>query len=220
MLAKLGIIGTIPPWRPPPTEFSKQKYAICWAKTASLNRKSIYSIIKSLEKKYKGDGQYENVIEHLSSGILEEFKIHFNGQKLSECPAKLIELIVASFIDADVSRPILNVYYIFSGKLHSNNVLNNTRISDGWKNAPANDFGACWIGEKEYISHIVNHKNSMLPPLKGQFEIMTLEDAKEYARFLVEYTCDFQRFSPVVPTCGRPLIIAKLTPDKYEEIVF
>jgi len=47
--------------------------------------------------------------------------------------------------------------------------------------------------------------------------MMTLADAVDYTKFLVEFTCDFQRFAVTVPDCGRPIISATLTPGGYEE---
>lgn len=69
------------------------------------------------------------------------------------------------------------------------------------------------------MTHIVNHKNKSLPPLSGQYNLMTLADAAAYTRFLVEFTCDFQRFAVMVPDCGRPIISATLTPEGYQENV-
>lgn len=47
----------------------------------------------------------------------------------------------------------------------------------------------------------------------------TVADAVDYTRFLVAFTCDFQRFAIMVPNCGRPISSATLTPESFEEKV-
>jgi hypothetical protein len=47
---------------------------------------------------------------------------------------------------------------------------------------------------------------------------MTLEDAVSYTKFLAEFTCDFQRFAIMVPTCGKPVVSAILTPEGFKYV--
>ena len=49
--------------------------------------------------------------------------------------------------------------------------------------------------------------------------MMTLADGVDYTKFLVEFTCDFQRFAVMVPDCGRPITSSTLTPERYQENV-
>ena len=56
-----------------------------------------------------------------------------------------------------------------------------------------------------------------LNQMQGQYGLMSLADAVDYTRFMVRFTCDFQRFAVMVPDCGSPIISATLTPDGYEE---
>lgn len=198
-------------------KFSNKNYAAMWAGAASINQKTLYSILKSLEKKYEGDGSYENVSEYIVTGIRKEFVEEFGMDDISQAPIKVVELILAGFQDDDVSKPIIEQQLIFSGVIQTGTGANTSGYFLGWTNSGNNKFGCCWIGEKIFINHIVNHQNQDLPPIQGQYNMMSLEDAKDYARFLVEYTCDFQRFAIMVPTCGRPIVLAKLTPDNYEE---
>ena len=77
-------------------------------------------------------------------------------------------------------------------------------------------YSSCWIGRTEYVDHIVNHHNTRLPAMSGQYHLMTLKDAVSYTRFLAEFTCDFQRFAVIVPDCGRPVVSAVLTPGSFK----
>jgi hypothetical protein len=56
-----------------------------------------------------------------------------------------------------------------------------------------------------------------MPPIQGQFELLSLADAVDYTKFLVDFTCDYQRFATMVPDCGKPIISATLTPESYDE---
>ena len=62
-----------------------------------------------------------------------------------------------------------------------------------------------WIGRTEFISHLVTHQNPTMPPIQGQFELLSLADAVDYTKFLVDFTCDYQRFAIMVPDCGKPI---------------
>ncbi len=88
-----------------------------------------------------------------------------------------------------------------------------------WTNTQGSRYQGCWIGRAVFITHVVNHNNKDLPSISGQFRFMTLADAVDYTKFLVEFTCDFQRFAPMVPDCGRPIVSATLTTEGYEEKV-
>lgn len=200
--------------------FQNNTYALCCAGAASINQKTIYSILKSLEKSYSGDGSYSNVVTHCVEGLKTEFKKQYKTEDLPSAPLNVVQLIFAGFHNNDVSSPILEVMYIFSGKIQQvDGKEDSSGLFKSWENSKKGTFGCCWIGEGRFIGHLVNHQNKDLPQIQGQYHMMTLEDAKDYTKFLVEYTCDFQRFAVMVPTCGRPIAIAKLTPEIYEETI-
>jgi len=77
-------------------------------------------------------------------------------------------------------------------------------------------YGGCWIGQTQYITHVVKDSEN-LGTFSGTYEKMTLADAVDYTRFLVSFTCDYQRFATMVPNCARPITSAMLTPEGYEE---
>lgn len=192
--------------------FNDQVYAFCTAGAASLNRKTVYSILKSAEATYEGDGKYSGVVDHCRDVIWAELKKELNCDTLSEAPIMIIELIVGGFSNEDVSQPILEVHFLFSG---TPQIEGKPDASGHWTNSAKSN--CYWIGRKEFLSHLVNHSNPKLPPLSGQYHLMSLEDAKDYVQFLVEYTCDFERFAVMVPDCGRPIVVASLVPGDYAE---
>ena len=203
-----------------PLRFGAHQFAVCSAGTASLNSKTMSAVFKSLEATYKGQGDCPEVAEHLVKGVQEEMKTHLGQDDLSKAPRSTNEFIIAGYEGADVSKPFIESHLVFSGELTIDGKTNSSGHHRRHSNAEGTDrYGGSWIGRTEFISHIVTHQNTALPQIQGQFHLMTLADAVDYTKFLVEFTCDFQRFAVTVPDCGRPIISATLTPEGYEEKV-
>ena len=198
-------------------KLNEDNFAICTAGTSRLNSKTMYAIFKSLEKSYQGNSNYNEIVGYIVEGIKEQFKLQYKTIDLSKAKKNIIEFIIAGYENQDVSKPFIENHLIFSGEI----TINGNKDSSGhirkWKNDEQSRYGGCWIGRSEFITHIVNHGNESLPPLSGQYQFMSLSDAVDYTKFLVEYTCDFQRFAVMVPDCGRPIISATLTPEEYNE---
>jgi len=200
-------------------QFADDKFAVCTAGATSLNRKTMYSIFKSLEHSYSGNASIGEVREHLVGGLMNELKQHHGIEDLSTAPTLTYDFILAGFEDHDVSKPVIESHLVFSGKAIRDGQEDTSGHILRWATDPTSHYGGCWIGRTEFVTHIVNHSNSALPPIAGQFHLMTLTDAVDYTKFLVEFTCNFQRFAVMVPDCGRPIISATLTPEGYNEQV-
>jgi len=196
-------------------------YAVCVAGTALLNHKTIYSIFKGLEKSYEGDGSYDTIVRHFIDGLKAELRQQLNIENLATSPTVLsIEFIFSGYIDQDVSKPRIESWIVLSGTVQIEGV---GQLTTGefkkWTNIINGEytFGGCWIGRAEFISHLVTHNNPQMPPIQGQYELLSLADAVDYTNFLVDFTCDYQRFATMVPDCGKPIISSTLTPEQYEE---
>jgi hypothetical protein len=197
---------------------NSRKYAVCVAGAATINNKTSYSIFKSLEKGFAIENStFDQIIEYFVNGIQDEFREHYKRDDIENVETNILQFIFCGFENEDVSKPIVQQHYVFSGKLNINNVENRTGHFLQWKNDSANKFGGCWIGRSEFIAHAILHNNKSLPQISGQYHLMSLADAVDYTKFLVEFTCDYQRFAVMVPDCARPIISATLTPDNYEE---
>jgi len=200
-----------------PLKFNENNFAICTAGAAILNSKTMYAIFKSLEKSYQGNSNCNGVVEYLVEGIKEQFRLHYKTDNLSKAETNTINFIIAGYENQDVSKPFIEKHLVFSGEISFNGNKDFSGHIRTWKNDEQTRYGGCWIGRNEFITHIVNHKNKSLPPISGQYELMSLADAVDYTKFLVEFTCDFQRFAVMVPDCGRPIISATLTPEEYND---
>lgn len=197
-------------------QLAGKTYGVCTAGAATINKKTIYSIFKSLAKRSTlKEPDWNEVAAYLVEGIKAEFKLEFKTDDLSSCKTKLLDFILCGFIEEDVSKPVIQEHHVFSGSITLKGKKNNTGHLLSYDQRESH--GGCWIGRAEFISHIINHNNKRLPPISGQFHMMSLSDAIDYTRWLVEYTCDFQRFALTVPDCARPIISAQLTPEGYKE---
>ncbi len=195
-----------------------QPYAVAASGAALVNAKTPYSIFRSLEKAYSGNGTYDDVLSFLFDGLKAELRQHFGIPDLAEAPQAIeISFILAGYENGDVSKPILRAVGVFSGKPPIPGVAEFTGDRTYWSNLGNLRFNCCWIGRVEFVSHVVSHTNAALPQMSGQYSLLTLADAVDYVRFLAEFTCDFQRFAVMVPDCGRPVITATLTPEGYVE---
>ena len=197
-------------------------YAIITAGEANLNHKTMYAIFRSATKKYSGKGTFDDVLQfyvgHLRSELCATLSV--TAEKLSASPLKICEFVLAGYEEDDVAKPVVESHIVFSGTLIIDVKPNTSGHFKKWSNrTQPTRYGGCWIGQTAFISHIVNHANKELPPISGQYEMMTVADAVDYTRFLVAFTCDFQRFAIMVPNCGRPISSATLTPDSFEEKV-
>ena len=197
-------------------ELAGKCYAVCTTGAATINKKTIHAIFKSLAKRCKlSNPEWDKVVDYLVNGIKTELKAEFKKEDLSSCPNKLLDFILCGFLEEDVAKPVIQEHHVFSGKLKHKGKLNESGHILSYDQRESH--GGCWIGRAEFITHIINHKNKKLPPIAGQFHMMSLSDAKDYTKWLVEYTCDFQRFAMTVPDCARPVISAELTPEGYQE---
>jgi hypothetical protein len=202
-------------------KIANNSYAVCVAGTALLNHKTIYSIFKRLEKSYEGDGSYDTIVRHFIDGLKTELRKQLNVEKLeTACTILTIEFIISGYYEMDVSKPRIESWTVLSGTIQ---IEGGGQLTTGefkkWTNIVNGEhtFGGCWIGRAEFISHLVTHNNSQMPPIQGKYELLSLADAVDYTKFLVDFTCDYQRFAAMVPDCGKPIISSTLTPEYYEE---
>jgi hypothetical protein len=204
-----------------PLTFGEVAFAACTSGASSLNNRTMYAVFKSLEHSYTGEPTCNQVTQHLIDGLQNQLRQQHNTDDLASAPITMCHFIIAGFEKKDVSRPFLQSHIVFSGTVTTEEGENSSGHILSWSSLQEQEYqyGGCWIGRAEFITHIVNHNNPKLPPISGQYHLMTLADAVDYTRFLVEFTCDFQRFAIMVPDCGRPITSAILTPEGYQSQV-
>jgi len=198
------------------------RYTIATAGESQLNLKTMFAVFTSGAKQYEGESTITSVsqyfIDYLKNELASQHSCSID--ELRQKPINVCEYILAGYEDQDVAKPVLESHIVFSGTVTIDGKKNDSGHFMKWTNVTQGSrYGSCWIGRTDFITHIVKHNNPQLPQISGQYHLMTLADAVDYTRFLVEFTCDFQRFAVMVPDCGRPIISATLTPEGYNEQV-
>jgi hypothetical protein len=202
-----------------PFEYGQHKGAILTAGLATIGMRSARAVFKKLEQQCPVTDNCEEVVAFLVNGLKAELQEACGVADLSKAPVMILEFVFVSFEDKDITKPFVSSNMVFSGTLSLDGTANTNGHYARWRSASTpNRYGACWIGRTEFIAHLVNHNNPRLPPLSGQYHVMTLEDAVNYAKFLAEFTCDFQDFAITVPDCGRPVVTAVVTPDGFQYV--
>lgn len=72
-------------------------------------------------------------------------------------------------------------------------------------------FGCTVSGAREVVSKLWK-EDPELPVPRPRYELFTLQDALDYAQFLIRTTADYQRFANMIPTVGGDIDVALLTP--------
>ena len=72
-------------------------------------------------------------------------------------------------------------------------------------------FGCSFSGNQEVVKALVRLYNSK-PNSMPQFHLFSLQDAVDYAKFIIRTTSDHQRFSPLNPDVGGDIDVAFITP--------
>lgn len=198
-------------------ENGKHKGAILTAGISSIGNRTARAVFKRLEMECHNIDGCEEVVRFLGDGIKAELLEVYQVDELSKAPISVLEFVFTSFENKDITKPFISSNLVFSGTLNIDGTPNTSGHYRRWQNPP-NQYGACWIGRTEFVAHIVNHTNKRLPRISGQYHLMTLADAVSYAKFLAEFTCDFQEFAAMVPDCGKPVVSSILTPDEFKYV--
>ncbi|OPY67603.1 MAG: hypothetical protein A4E57_02195 [Syntrophorhabdaceae bacterium PtaU1.Bin034] len=202
-----------------PVRMANSTFVLAFANSAELNDTSLYMVLKSLESKYTGNNIYETVLDYLIEGIKTELKNRAADRRGDGRPVRFeIEFILAGWRE-DGSRPIAKAVTIGLDAQPTSNEDSRDSFTVR-QNFPPHPFGCCFSGRSEFPEYLFNGGNGLLPPLNAGFWAMGLKEALDYARFFVEFTCDYQRFSAAKPDCERPVITGILASESLGGFTF
>ena len=200
-----------------PFEYGAGKGAILTAGMSSIGKRTARAVFKKLEMECPDTNSCEEVVKYLVEGIKTELRGVHQVKELSKAPLSILDFVFVSYENRDITKPFISSNLVFSGTLNIGGSPNTSGHHQRWQNSPYR-YGACWIGRVEFVAHIVNHTNPRLPRISGQYHMMTLADAVSYAKFLAEFTCDFQGYAVMVPDCGKPVVSAIVTSDEFKYV--
>jgi hypothetical protein len=93
--------------------------------------------------------------------------------------------------------------------------INLVEVGKSPKITPQNvgQFGCFCSGDTRVVSKLWKEDES-IPIPRPNFAVMTLQDAIDYAIFLIGTTVDYQTFATMIPTCGGEIDVMIITYDK------
>ncbi len=136
------------------------------------------------------------LVKHVEDGL----RGHYGKEDLAEAPESSVSLLYAVHPDGDVARPFVARAKIRTGPDAGAKV---------WDNSES-PFCSHWIGRTGLVRLLLHSDGDDVPRLGGNYRLMTLEHAEEFARFLVETTAEAQRLGRGVPDVGGSVTILRL----------
>ena len=207
--AKCGEEFTIKDITPPPiripssvTPFAqklfgfKGRYGIAHFGNSFLNGQTIHSQVRRLEKMVP-DGilSVDEIADHIQEHLRKELEIEVGD--LSKLPDNVFPIgcQVSGFPSADSTV----------GRTWT------LRLGKEVKRDKYDGFGCTVSGAREVVSKLWK-QDPELPVPRPNYQLFTLQDALDYAEFLIRTTADYQRFANMIPTVGGDIDVALLTP--------
>lgn len=162
---------------------------------AILNEKTIYYHVKKLESNSRQDFQG---VSDVSKFLMEYFseEIRKAVTDIDKAPESFYPLgfLVVGY-DGDVGKTII--------------------ISIGKKSKIKEQLGSgCTVGGDLEIVNKLWELNKSEPSRKVGYATFSLQDAVDYAEYLINTTANFQRFANMIPTVGGFVDIGLITPFK------
>lgn len=175
----------------------KRNIGIAIYGATALNGRTVESHVREFEKmKIVGKETVEEVAKKLGDYFHD--KVKKEVKDLTKIPEKqlVIGFQVAGYDEKDVE--IGKTFLIKIGR----------KVTIEPKHVKG--YGCTWGGQGEVVGKLWKVDPS-IPIAKPAYALMTLQDAIDYAIFLIRTTIDYQRFATMVPTVGGDIDVAIIT---------
>lgn len=116
---------------------------------------------------------------------------------------------VANKLDAYLTKPSQIIFFVCG---YDEDVPYVYEVNDSGVfryNGDGTEYNACWTGQKEAITKLMNAE----PSMRMKWDWMPLKDGVDFAEFLIDTTIKYERFMDNIQTCGGPIDILVLTKD-------
>jgi len=172
----------------------KNKFGVAFFGAGILNKRTIFYHVENIQQKNK-DKEFNNV-----SDVAEKFKIYFDEQLKKEIPN--LENAPKNFYPLGFQ---IVGYDNEEGKTEEVLIGKESKIYEH------KGIGCTVSGEKYVVLSLWELKRK--DPRRGViYENLSLQDAVDYAEFLIETTSKYQRFASIIPTVAGEIDIALITP--------
>lgn len=174
-------------------------YGLAVHGAASLNGRSMYSHVTELNERLKSDASLSNDIEK----VRDEIIVYFDKHITLECAKTGFDLNLipdnwwpfgfqlAGFTRDASDEPAARIYQIKMGKRSSGELVQSVAFCTG----DVTVVNLLWPGGN----------------MTANVQAFSLQDAIDYAKFLIRTTADYQRFSGKMPSVGGEIDIALIT---------
>lgn len=164
--------------------FKTKNIGLLWYGNAYCNNMHIVDAVREFEK--------VNVkISDTIYDIVKKFNEYANTSE-------------TTFFICGYDKEVPYVYEIHKKKITRINIT-----KDEETNSTTLRYGVRFGGQITVIEKIVNHE----PSLNTSYKYMTLADAIEFSKFLIDTTIKYQYFSDELKTCGGPIDVLVITKD-------
>ena len=167
---------------------------------AFLTGRTIESHIKEIERtEIKGTKTVEQAADKIGEYFKSELSKEFgNLNKIPE-DVFLIGFQVAGYDKKDIK--IGKTYIVKLGRKLDKQAHH--------------EYGyGCSLGGDDRVVSKIWKEDPEIPIPKPAYQFLTLQDAIDYAVFLIKTTIDYQRFATMIPEVGGPIDVAIITPHE------
>jgi len=200
---------TIPKFTPPPIEFPsstsvfaqklfsiKGRFGIGAYGGTTINRQGMYSQMKRFEQQLPDDiTSVDEIAKHVKAYFMTEFQSEIGD--LSKLPDGYLkcgfQVVGYSALDSVMGRTCA------------------ISIGTEVKGETWDTFGCTVSGDRGVVLKLWQ-KDKNMPVPTPIYEHFSLQEAIDYAEFLIRTTADYQRFANMIPTVGGEADVAVVTP--------
>lgn len=172
------------------------KFGVATYGNAFVNKQSLYSQIKQLEKRLSHDiVSVDDATRKLGEHFMHELEQEVGN--MSRLPKGYFSF---GFQIVGFTSPEST-----TGKTWA------VQIGKQQREEPFEAFGCTVSGDRQVVLKLWKEEKD-IPAPKPVYGSFSLQDAIDYAEFLIRTTSDYQRFANMIPTVGGDIDIALVTP--------
>lgn len=171
-------------------------YGVTFFGTSSLNGRSLFNHVMVFRTStYKSGMTLEDIAEGLAKQLKEAADVDPNASQAPQGTV-IVGFQVCGYDEADIDA--------------GRTVVMTIRAKAEPQREEYSEYGVTVTGQDAIVRKLFANPEGTATATPN-FAVMTLADAIDYARFLVQSTSDYHRFADMVPTVGGPTEVALVT---------